>query len=257
MQRARDEQGGLHWENCSDSGGATQSLTTSEEERKSAMEALEALEEKEQILIQHIRTCGLRQAKESSLVDEVMAIRRERRKLFSAFQERCSSLVMQLEERAQELQAAKRSMSADLADAVSRYEEEISAQKEKLQLLEQLLREERIAQSERAKIIEQTSVGQMKLAYEAKLQSLEEKLREIVTEKQTAELTQARTLANSIVKKVTKSIEENYQRKLTEYASYRSLCLLEFPFSARVRTAVRGVSGAPFTYSCFSSLCKC
>ena len=49
----------------------------------SGMSMLTRLETMEQELIQHIRTSGVSQSRELSLIDEVMNIRTERRKLFS------------------------------------------------------------------------------------------------------------------------------------------------------------------------------
>ena len=52
------------------------------------------LEALEQQLIQHLRTSGVRQQREVELINEVMAIRRERRKSFAAVR----TLAKQLEE---------------------------------------------------------------------------------------------------------------------------------------------------------------
>ena len=46
--------------------------------------SLDRLEAQEQDFIQHIRTAGLRKPRETALVDELLAMRKERRQIFSA-----------------------------------------------------------------------------------------------------------------------------------------------------------------------------
>ena len=51
-----------------------------------------SIEGAEQSVIQHLRTCGLRKASETSLIDEILNIRRERRRIFTDLMQVCESL---------------------------------------------------------------------------------------------------------------------------------------------------------------------
>ena len=51
-----------------------------------------SIEGTEQSVIQHLRTCGLRKASETSLIDDILNIRRERRRIFTDLMQVCESL---------------------------------------------------------------------------------------------------------------------------------------------------------------------
>ena len=54
------------------------------EETASSPAYIESLETAELALVQHLKTAGLRKQRELALIDEVMKIRTERKKIFSA-----------------------------------------------------------------------------------------------------------------------------------------------------------------------------
>ena len=65
---------------------------------QSAAESIDGIEKKEQEVINHLRTAGLRQSSETSLVDDILKIRKERRKVFSAMQTKLMKIVTKVEE---------------------------------------------------------------------------------------------------------------------------------------------------------------
>jgi hypothetical protein len=88
-------------------------------------ENLSHIETSENLLIQHIRTAGIRKPREIELIDEIMTLRRERRRSFSSvehaariFRKENVSLQMQLEkamkEAASEISLFKSSLSSTL-----------------------------------------------------------------------------------------------------------------------------------------------
>jgi len=85
---------------------------------RAAFEEVEALES---ALISHLHTSGLRPQRETSLVDEVMSIRRERRKLFASLishsqtQDRQVAL---LKEQCKRLQLSCNSFEATLSQQI-------------------------------------------------------------------------------------------------------------------------------------------
>lgn len=179
---------------------------------------MESIEDKEQALIQHLRTAGLRQPKEIALVDEVLEIRKERRRLYAGLQERVGALEAAKADLTQQVDSQRIRMVEDLDSLKTRYESELGKRDEAFRMLERSLREEKDLQSENVRLTEKKALDKLKHGYEAKLALLEGKLQEILAEKQSGELKQARALANSIAQKVTGEIEERYHKKLSEYA---------------------------------------
>lgn len=175
---------------------------------------MENLEEREQILIQHLRTAGLRQAKEASLVEEVFDLRKERRRYFSQLQEEMGRLDQVNKDLCLELDQVKQHLMTDLTTLQKKHEREVAIRDEQLRLLEQSMKAEKEAQVENVKLTEKKSLDRLKASYESKLSLLEEKLKEIIEEKQQNDLKHAKMIANDLVKKVTIEIEEKYQKKI-------------------------------------------
>jgi hypothetical protein len=89
-------------ERASDTGarismGAGRGVSRGDAGAKDFTLAYDQIENMEQAVIQHIRTSGIRKPRETSLIDELMDMRRERRKLFAALSERGRSLSTQCE----------------------------------------------------------------------------------------------------------------------------------------------------------------
>eukprot|EP01039_Chlorochromonas_danica_P008883 gene8883-9798_t len=136
---------------------------------------MENLEEREQILIQHLRTAGLRQAKEASLVEEVFDLRKERRRYFSQLQEEMRRLDQVNKDLNLELDQVKQHLMADLTALQKKHEREVTIRDEQLRLLEQSMKAEKEAQVENVKLTEKKSYDRLKASYESKLSLLEEK----------------------------------------------------------------------------------
>ena len=66
-----------------------------------------SIEGAEQSVIQHLRTCGLRKASETSLIDEILNIRRERRRIFADLMQVCESLRNQNKHLEKQLQTTR------------------------------------------------------------------------------------------------------------------------------------------------------
>jgi hypothetical protein len=97
------------------------------------------IEELEQGILQHIRTAGLRKPKETSLVDELLAIRRERRRLFAG-------IVVKAEQTSAALSSVSDELRAERTGAEARnrqFDEKLTAlqqaSKERLQRREEEL----------------------------------------------------------------------------------------------------------------------
>jgi hypothetical protein len=177
---------------------------------------MEEIETKEQNLIQHLRTAGLRQNKETALVDEVLELRRERRRLLSSLQERNGQLEKAMLELERQNNTLQQQIQVDLDDIRQQHHTQLVQRDEQWHNLECLLREEAEHKTKTIIANEKLRYDAIKRSYEQKLVLLESKLREITHEKESKELQQAKSIASTIVSKVTAEIESKYQRKLSE-----------------------------------------
>jgi hypothetical protein len=134
--------------------------------------ALHALEKREQDLIHHIRTSGLRADRETSLIGEIIEIRKARRQLVSVLFDTISVSSEEISVFKEQAVVAKREaiesagtyktqMELNLADLSSRLEEKVTLSREKIV---------RAASKE---------IHDVKIRYEAKLAALAEKISEL------------------------------------------------------------------------------
>lgn len=93
------------------------------------MKTIEILEGMEQAVIQHIRTAGIvNKSKETSLVDKVLDLRRERRRVFSATINELETVKKEFIELQIRLQKAE----ADIIETKADFEREILQHKSEL-----------------------------------------------------------------------------------------------------------------------------
>jgi hypothetical protein len=74
---------------------------------QSAAESIDGIEKTEQGVINHLRTAGLRQSSETALVDDILKIRKDRRRVFSAMQTKLVKVVGKVEEVEAELRGMR------------------------------------------------------------------------------------------------------------------------------------------------------
>jgi chromosome segregation ATPase len=176
-----------------------------------------AIESREQNLIQRIRTSGLVQSREVLLVDEVLEIRKERRQLFTKMNGEISMLqemsqrweqkALSLEQRIDQLQ---REFLRREEDRKIKNREEIENAKQ--EMLQHREKEASLAQAEFSRREEI-----MKIRYENQLQELAAKIEQVTIEQKSHDLTQAKVIANKLVKKISSELEEKFLRKVREY----------------------------------------
>ena len=177
--------------------------------------ALQGIESTEQRVIQHIRTAGLRKASETSLIDDIMNIRRERRRIFKDMMD-CNSgvesKVKQLEYRDREmkklveserkewnkrLQSCKESYSNEMENNAfqlkKKYERMLLQVTEQLENMSNTKQVESHAeiQQQAAKMTEQ-EVRKVTEVYENKMLRYKTALRDIVEREKRSETTMAK-----------------------------------------------------------------
>ncbi|RYY82195.1 hypothetical protein EON63_13790 [archaeon] len=123
---------------------------------------MESIESKEQALVQHIKTAGLRQPKELALINEILEIRKERRQVFSALTERCEALLTSNNELTQSMHILKEQVLIDLSEMEKRLEKELAAQKNEFLGRERVLQEELALRRENQKLHVEQEVSRVK-----------------------------------------------------------------------------------------------
>jgi hypothetical protein len=180
------------------------------------MESIDRLEQLEQTIIQHIRTSAIPKQRELLLVDEVLTLRTERRRYFSNLQTHVDKYKKENEEYLKQLATIQQSHASEQEKSQRDYKTELQKRTEELQSLQHEYELEKRMHLENMKILENEVTQKLKRLYDSKLNIIEIKLKEVMLEKQTNDLAQAKVIADNIVKKVTGELEEKYQRKVAE-----------------------------------------
>lgn len=177
----------------------------------------DVLEALEQQLIQHLRTTGVRKQREVELINEVMNIRRERRKSFATvrllvrrleednreIRDRCTSLARERESEVASTKAftahAMHKKEAELSAIGRQHEAELSALKEKF-----------------------THVNKLQLArisklYEEKLKAVDEKLQELEAARQGHDQRTAQAIATEMTDRAVTEVTAQHRIKLQKY----------------------------------------
>jgi hypothetical protein len=182
-------------------------------------ENLSHIETSENLLIQHIRTAGIRKPREIELIDEIMTLRRERRRSFSSvehaariFRKENVSLQMQLEkamkEAASEISLFKSSLSSTLK------KKDLEVQSIIDHYDDMFLKEK-----ERNRFAMKSNEEKLAKIYEEKMRQVERKIEELVGAKAKHDHTTAEAIAFDLTAKSISELNEQHQMKLLKYVS--------------------------------------
>jgi hypothetical protein len=156
---------------------------------------LDGLEQREQEFIQHVRTAGLRKPREAALVDELLAVRKDRRQIFSAL----IGHVIRIQSLRQEQSAELEVQSAALREAKSAHQLEIKK-------LEEAHANELLHQTQR-----------LHRKYEEKLRTIGTKLEEVANAKRKDERSAAQGIAKEMTEAAVQEAERRFGEKLQRY----------------------------------------
>lgn len=187
---------------------------------------MERIEELEQLLLQHLRTAGLRNNKENLLIDEMLDLRKERRKLFTQIIDQNKILEKENEILKEERRVSIEKQSNMLTLMKDQHQLEMQKREEEWKLLETALKKEIELLNENKRLTDENKIENIKRSYELKLSQLEGKLSQIVKEKQLNDLTKAKLMAEDLLKKITHDMEAKYQKKIAEYVTIFSSIIL-------------------------------
>jgi hypothetical protein len=187
----------------------------------SSSESFEQIESLEQDLIQHIRTAGIRKSRETDIIEELMGIRRERRRLFGGLR----SEIQLLEEANAALKSKlTRLVAAQEAEVASKHAGLIEQLKDRdiqLQNANKKMESEIRLIKERYEAAARSKVEKISQQYEDKLRLLDAKMQDlsIVSKEKVKE--QARQMAKEMVSNIEHQLKENSTLKLQKYVEPR------------------------------------
>ncbi len=178
---------------------------------------MEKIEDLEQLLLQHMRTAGIRSSKENSLIEEMLDLRKERRKLFSQLAEKNQRLTEENEFIKEQHRQANQKQEQLINLLKNQHDTEIAKREEEFHQRESSFKHEIALLQENHKLLEEKSYETFKQTYESKLGKLEQKLKQVLKEKEANDLSKAKQLAEKFIEKALVEMEESHKKKISEY----------------------------------------
>lgn len=139
-------------------------------------ESFDKIEGLEQEIIQHIRTSGIRKPRETSLIDEVLEIRKERRRLFSSLTNQLTSSNNQLSQLSDELRHTRDKMNQLISERTEQLTNSLKQTQLEASLLESKLQADFKVELEKARFQDRLKLDKVRQKYEEKNRYVETKL---------------------------------------------------------------------------------
>ena len=177
---------------------------------------LSRIEGLEQNVIQHIRTSGIRKPRETSLIDELLDIRKERRKLFSSLSSQVKTLESINQQVTEDLTKLKEKQANEASGLQSQLSTLLSQKNQEHESFDQKLRTELEAQEEKLKFMERLNIDKVKKKCEERIKLVEAKVLEVMEAKKNADLKDAKTIALDLVGKAKAEMEKKCLDKIAE-----------------------------------------
>jgi response regulator RpfG family c-di-GMP phosphodiesterase len=181
-------------------------------------EDLAKIENLEQALIQHIRTSGVRKPRETALIDEVMDIRRDRRRLFCSLITQLKSSESINKAQVEELARVKINNKIELDSLKQQVATLIQQKNNDTEYFDQRLQKDLQVQEEKLKFMERLNIDKIQKVCNAKIQVLEEQVEEAVAIKSASkmEVKEANKLAMELIQKSKDEMEKKCNQKILE-----------------------------------------
>lgn len=190
---------------------------------RSNIEALEKIENLQQELITHIRTSGIRKPRETSLIDEVLEIRRETRRLCNVLNGSCNAsneAIEKLRNDLAEMTVKRNENQQEELQTLKGKCEDLRREKDALELK---LREEIKAELEKNNFVHKLRFDKLRQKYEQAISSVEAKLNDVTKERTASDGT---TIEREVQKQLAvekAKLEEQYVSKFQRYVFF--ICL--------------------------------
>lgn len=179
-------------------------------------ENIAKIENLEQEIIQHVKTSGIRKPRELQLLEEMMDLRRERRKLFSTLVQQLRVADSLNTNIGSELSALKEKQSSDSTGLHAQLTSLMSQKQSDHERFEEKLRRELETQEEKLKFMEKINVEKVKKKCEEKIKLLEGKVEEVFHAKAKSDQKEARAIATELLTKAKEELEKRCADKIAE-----------------------------------------
>lgn len=170
----------------------------------------------EQNVIQHIRTSGIRKPRETQLIDEMMDLRRERRKLLSSLVQQIKSIDAINQQLSEELRTCKEKLSTESGQLQSQLSSLLSQKQHENERFDEKLRRELEIQEEKLRFMEKINIDKLKNKYAERMKFLESKVDEVSQMKAVGDQKEAKAIAMELVAKAKLEMEKKCMDKISE-----------------------------------------
>ena len=177
---------------------------------------LGTIENLEQNVIQHIRTSGIRTPRETQLIDEVMELRRERRKLFSTVVNQLRTVDSLNAQLTDDLNNLKEKQAKEATGLQAQLAHLLTQKQNDHENFDQQLRKELEIQEEKFKFMERLNIEKVKKKCEERMKLLELKVNEVLQAKAQADNKDARKIAIELVTKEKEEMEKKCNDKIAQ-----------------------------------------
>jgi len=179
-------------------------------------EGIAKVENLEQSIIQHVKTSGIRKPREMQLIDEIMDLRRERRKLFATLTQQLRMTDAHNSELSSELAGLKERQSGESTGLQSQLTALLTQRQADQDRYEEKLRRELEVQEEKHKFMEKVNADKLKRKCEEKIKLLEAKVEEVFVMKASSDQKEAKVIATELLTKAKAELEKRCSDKINE-----------------------------------------
>lgn len=179
-------------------------------------DSLARIENFEQGIIQHVKTSGIRKPRELQLIDEIMDLRRERRKSFSGLVQQLRYNENLNSELSAELAATKEKCATETSSLQSQLSTLLAQKQGEMDRYEEKLRRELEIQEEKSKFMEKINIDKVKKRCGEHIALLEAKVDEVIAAKAKSDQKEARTMATELLTKAKAELEKRASDKIAE-----------------------------------------
>ena len=176
---------------------------------------MDKLEDREQDLIQHVRTAGLQKRREISLVDEILELRKERRQQFSALQSQVKVLSSEKEELLKQGNCVIDDAKRQLHSIKSHYEEKIHLGEIELRRRSEEFEAEKLSLVDRLKVLTENQES-LTSKYCNNVSRLDSKVKELTKLQQMNEMSLRKDIETSVFSQVSNEFAARHEVEISK-----------------------------------------
>ncbi len=177
---------------------------------------MEEIESLEQTLIQHLRTSGLRQAREVSLVEEVLEIRKRRRQIFSSLENQAKEASIEAGKATKAAEIERDDIKEKLIQLKKQQKDELIELQQAWDEKEQSLIQQEEDHIESLKKEWGKKFDKLRNGYVDQVKMLEEKIAKLTRENEMMEKKIMETMSAKVKNELKEEYQKQYDDKVAE-----------------------------------------